>query len=388
VDNAPFSSLSPRVQRWLAALSLTVILTALLANARDRYLMDFVSFWAAAKLTVGGGATQAYDVAAHHAVQLQALPIDTLLPFAYPPPFLFAIAPLGWLPYAIAAPLWIGATLLAFAIAARSLMPGHTGLALAFPAVALCAITGQNGLLTAALFLCGMATMSSRPLLAGAILGCLVIKPQLGLLLPLVLIAGREWRAFAGAAASVVTLCIASTLVFGLDAWRGFFQQVGLMGSIATDNLVGWEKMASVYAGLRLLGGADAVAWAAHLAVAAAGAVVVWRVWRSTSDPLTRAAILAPASLLVSPYLYIYDQVWLVASFAWLARDRANSWLIVALMGFPIASAIQFGSPAALLNPAPLLTLALLGLVAVRQLWGPRHELPHRHDLRIAQSSR
>lgn len=382
-DRAPFP---PRLQRVLAALSLTVILTALLANARQPYLMDFASFWAAARLAVSGAATQAYDVAAHHQVQLQALPIDTMLPFAYPPPYLLAITPLGWLPYPLASPVWVCATLLLFAIASWRLLPGQSGLALAFPAVALCAITGQNGLLTAAVFFAAMATMLARPWLAGLLIACLAMKPQLAVLMPLALMAGREWRAFAVAAVGTSALCLVSLATFGTSAWQGFFAQAGLMGSIATENLVGWEKMASVYASLRLAGVPNAAAWVIHLASAAVGAALVWQIWRRTDERLTRAAILAPASLLVSPYLYIYDQVWLGASFAWLGRERFSPWLIVALLAVPLFSAVQFGSAAATLNPAPLLTLTLLGLVAFTQPWGPPREHPRRHAPRTGRS--
>lgn len=376
------------LQRWLAAFSLTVILTAVLVNARQPYLMDFASFWAAAKLAVSGQAVQAYDIAAHHAAQMSALPIDKQLPFAYPPPYLLAVAPFGLLPYAVASPLWVALTLSLYAWAAYRLMPGQTGWALAMPAVVICAITGQNGALTAALFLGAMAALDTRPVLAGFLAGCLVIKPQLAVLLPLAFMAGAEKRAFAAAALSVGLLCTVSTLIFGFGVWTGFFGQSVFMGSIATDNLVGWEKMASVYAALRLAGAPNAAAWVAHVAVALAAAASVWRSWRLTDDALSRAAVLAPASLLVSPYLYLYDQVWLAASVAWLARERANPWGLVAVLALPVFAVLQFGSDQAILNPAPLTTLLLLAWIVIRLPSAPPPARPDRHDPQTAQNSR
>ena len=69
---------------------------------------------------------------------------------------------------------------------------------MAMPPVLINAITGQAGFLIAALFIGGMALLPKRPLLGGMLLGLMVIKPQLGLVLPFALAAGREWRAFAG----------------------------------------------------------------------------------------------------------------------------------------------------------------------------------------------
>ena len=54
-----------------------------------------------------------------------------------------------------------------------------------------------------------------RPVLAGALLGALVIKPHLALLVPFWLAAGGQWRAFAAAAASAAGLLVL--------AWAGHY---------------------------------------------------------------------------------------------------------------------------------------------------------------------
>lgn len=333
------------------------------ANARHPYLMDFLSYWAAAILALGGHAANAYDVALHHAVQERIFPFDSRMPFAYPPPYLLLILPIGLLPYWISAAAWIGVTLSAYVAIVRRVMPEFVSVAIAFPPVAICGVIGQNGFLTATLFIGGISALGKRPLLAGLILGCLVIKPQLGLLLPLAFLAGREGKAFAGAALSVATLILLSILAFGLGPWRGFFEMAALSGSVATQGLAGWHKMASVFASLRLAGVAAPLAWAVHAAVAALGSVLVWNVWRQTRDPLTRAAILAPATVLISPYLYVYDQVMLVVSFYWLARIGASRGLLIALFLLPLATLGQFWTPDPRFNPAPILPLAFLLLV-------------------------
>jgi hypothetical protein len=49
--------------------------------------------------------------------------------------------------------------------------------------------------------------LERRPYLAGSLFGLMIFKPQLGLLLPVALIAGRQWRVFAAAAATAPACC-------------------------------------------------------------------------------------------------------------------------------------------------------------------------------------
>ena len=353
----------PAVTRLLAIVSLTAIVTGVAVNWRFPYLMDFLSYWAAGVIAVGGTPADAYNVALHHAVQARALPFDTRLPFAYPPPYLLLLIPFGIMPYAMSAAAWIAVTLTGYVIAVRRLMPEFTAAAIAFPPVAVCGISGQNGYLTAALFIGGLSTMSARPFVAGLLFGCIAIKPQLGLLLPLAFIAGREWRMFAGATVSVILMTIFSLLAFGFAPWQGFFGQSALFASIASDGLVGWNKMASVYAALRLAGMANTPALLLHIAFAAAGAVMVWRMWSGSKDILLRGAILAPASLLISPYLYVYDQISLVVSLYWLTQQSVSRPLIIALFLLPIATIAQYWAGGLSINPAPLLQIIILLII-------------------------
>jgi alpha-1,2-mannosyltransferase len=377
-----------RAFRWLAILSLTVISTGVLVNWRHPYLMDFLSYWAAAVLAAGGSPADAYDVTLHHAAQQRAFAFDTKLPFAYPPPYLLLLVPLGLLPYALSAGVWIAATLAAYVAAVRRLMPDWAGAAIAFPPVAICGISGQNGMLTAALFMAGLTVLGVRPFIAGILFGCIAIKPQLGILLPLAFIAGHEWRAFAGATVAVLTMIAASLIAFGTSPWLGFFGQSALFASIATDGLVGWHKMASVYTSLRLAGLPTQAAWALHIGCGIIAAIAVWQVWRSTTDTLTRGAILAPASLLISPYLYVYDQILLIVSLYWLAQQAVSHRWLVPLYLLPLTTIAQFWTENPTINLAPLASLTALALVWYRAK--PPSVRPderlHQHDRQTLRS--
>jgi Glycosyltransferase family 87 len=353
----------PGALRWLAILSLAIIATGALTNSRYPYLMDFLSYWAAAVQALEGHAAGAYDVMQHHAVQERAIAFDTRMPFAYPPAYLLVILPFGLMPYWASAATWIAATLAGYGAAVRRLMPGFGHAALAFPPVAVCGIIAQNGMLTASLFIAGLASMTARPFVAGLLFGCLSIKPQLGLLLPLAFIAGREWRTFAGASVAVVGLAAASLVAFGPGPWQAFAAQMTLAGDIAANGLAGWHKLASPYAAMRLAGLSANIAWSVHALIAAVAAIAVWQVWRHQQDSLARGAILAPATLLVSPYLYVYDQIILILPLYWLARQGFDRRAVLLLLLLPLIGISQYWAANPAFNAAPALPLLLLAIV-------------------------
>lgn len=348
----------------VALLFLFVGVLALVTVLRDPYQMDFISYWAAARLALEGNPAAAYDFAAHRAVELQATMVGGL-PFGYPPSFMLLVAPFALFSYPVGAVAWVVVTFALYALAVRLWRPDFLWPALALPPVLVNAITGQAGFLTAALFLGGAALLPKRPFAAGLLLGLLVVKPQLGLVLPLVLLAGRQWRAIAGAAASSVGLMLLGLLVFGWRTHEAWIGQASLFASVASEGLAGWHRMASVYAAARFAGLDAGPAWILHGLVAlAALAGAIW-VWHRHSDWGARIGALAAATALASPYMFGYDTLILVASFAWLvARGRhllllAASWAVL-LLGLLQTLGWSGGS-----NLAPLAPIVLLALILV-----------------------
>ena len=67
------------------------------------------------------------------------------------------------------------------------------------PGVAVNVFFGQNGFLTAALLIGGLVNLDRRPILSGILFGMLTIKPQFGLLLPVLLLITGRWRVIAAA---------------------------------------------------------------------------------------------------------------------------------------------------------------------------------------------
>jgi len=82
------------------------------------------------------------------------------------------------------------------------------------------------------------------------------------------------------------------------------------------------HKMPTMFAATRLLGGTVSLAYALQAAVglaAAAATIFVW--YRRLGTPELRAALLAVALILISPYAYDYDLVVLALPIALVAAD-------------------------------------------------------------------
>lgn len=351
------------------AFALVVVVAAIveiIANARHPIPRDFVSFWGAAQLALAGNPAAAYDNAALHVVQAAVANFGdsgAQMPFPYPPAYLLLVLPFGLMPFPLGMAAWSLCTLAFYLYAARKLLPGSGWLPAAFPAVYANAAVGQNGFLTAGILMAGLSLLSRRPFAAGLVLGCLVIKPQLALLLPVALLAARSWRAVVGGALSAIAIMLAGLLIFGFAATAAWLSQLPLYAAITRDGLVGWSKLASIYAAARQFGADPAVALALNGAVAIAAAAAVWRIWRSTVDEGPKAAILCAAAGLASPYMLFYDAVCLVPAFLWLMRHNERPAVLLALWCLPLLQIVQIGTVDTGLNLNALAPLATTILV-------------------------
>ena len=307
------NGISARLTVAVAALFCGIIAAVCWIMVTDPKPVDFLSFWAAGRMIVDGAGAQIYDIEAHRAVE-RTVTAGGLLPFPYPPPFALLVAPFGWLPFGLAFTAWVTLTGLFYAIAARAWMPVR--LALAQPSVLVNGFIGQNAFLTSGLFLAGLHLLKRRPLLAGAVLGLLVIKPQLAIMLPVAMIAGRHWHAVAGGALSASALLLIGLVALGGASYTAFFQILATYTGFVSDSRWNWRELASVYALLRYAGFADSIALSIHIAVAAIAGAMVWQWWRH--DHHGKEAVLAAATLLAPPYLLTYDGVLLGLPIAWL----------------------------------------------------------------------
>jgi hypothetical protein len=244
-----------------------------------------------------------------------ATPIE-LHPWLYPPPFLLLLLPFGALPFAFSYALFLVVTF-AGAVAAswRFAASGreraiHALSLLLCPAAAITVCLGQNAFLTAALLAGGFGLAARRPVLGGVLLGILTVKPQLWLLVPVALLAGRQWKALAAAAAAALVLALISLAICGIEAWRDWLDLM-LRPSELYQRwlLVGRLKGQSVFAYASFLGAAPALANAIQAAFAAGAAGCVWWAFQKPMALDLRVAVLLAATMLAAPHLFEYDAV-------------------------------------------------------------------------------
>jgi len=322
-----------RVRLWSLAILIATLAAILwlaftahgLNDYRGRPLgTDFSDVYAAGALAVEGRAADAYDWPSHH--QKEQAIFGSATPFYgwhYPPFFLLAAEGLARLPYIPALVLWQGLTLLLYVLALRALTRASPApellrdplwqlVVLAFPAVFVNLTHGQNGFLTTAIIAGGLALLKPKPLLAGLVFGLLAYKPQFALALPVALMAGRQWRALAAMAVMILLLCTVATLSFGLSVWPAFFDSMHLSRTVVLEQgSTGFEKIQSIFAAIRLLGGPISAAYVGQIFVSLGAMTALVMIWRSAASQALKGAALCLATTLSTPYCLDYDLVLL-----------------------------------------------------------------------------
>ena len=299
-----------------------------------------------------------------------------LHPWVYPPTFLLLFLPFGVLPPAASLAVFLlSGFIVLLAAAALYVGRGQPRWIALFslvlcPAVPFNVMTGQNAFFTSALLVGGFGLIGRSPVLGGALLGILTFKPQLWLMVPVALLAARQWRACAGAAASALILALVSLLVFGPEIWRAWF---GLM--TGTDEAYrawvtnGRLNGMSVFACATWLGAPRSIANLAQaLAIAVAAAIVYW-VFRRPAPGALQLAVLLAATMLAAPHASASDAVLLaLATSLYVAAPRRGTLRPLQLA---LAAAVWISplfNPPSVFRPGcltPLLILLLLGAIIV-----------------------
>jgi hypothetical protein len=177
---------------------------------------DFIVFWTAAR---HASDPLLYDSA--HMTAAQAWMAGSgPRPFVYPPTFLLLAWPFGFLPALTAFALWAGLSGAVLTLAARQIVrPWWATLLLPVSLPVLMAIAyGQSTPFAVAALITAAAQVDRRPQLAGAMVAvAALIKPQLMILSPLLLLLGG-WPSMR---AAVLTGCalVAASLAFGPSRW-------------------------------------------------------------------------------------------------------------------------------------------------------------------------
>jgi GT2 family glycosyltransferase len=292
---------------------------------------DFFSFYAAARLFVLKGGSAVYDLALQKQYELQVVshPPDqfVVLPYFHPPYYTLLIAPLAYLDYrsayyAMAAlNFLLLAALIALLVLASERIRGRAAIVAAaliggfFP-IFITILQGQSDLVVL-VPLAAAYTAWARGRLgwAGIFTGLALAKPQLLLLVPVLFIARRAWRALAGFVAVVAALGVVSIAGFGVGPVLGYLNAVGrwaIGGTLPTNGQIVYTDSA-VYSLRNVLeavpGGGKGVALAILILLLALVALSLS--WRPDKPRLDFALAIA-ASLVLSPHQNLHDLALMV----------------------------------------------------------------------------
>jgi hypothetical protein len=299
-------------------------LKALLEGGQTYRYGDFFALWTSAVVTHAGDAAVNFDADALHLRQVAlGMHPEGYNPFPYPPTLLLLLGPLGGLSLRAAFAVFM---IPAFALYLLATSAGRwrewwwTLAACIAPATGVTLISGQTGYLSGALMIGGLRLLPTRPVLAGVLFGLLTYKPQLGVLVPVALVAMGAWRAIAAAAATFAVCVAASSYVYGFALW-GLFAHSIFEYAVRFHPVV--EYMPTIYANAILLGAWRSVAWALQLAVSIPVGFAVWRAWREGPSPRA-AALLIVGTFLATPHAFNYDMPMMTLALTWyfVARFR------------------------------------------------------------------
>ena len=292
---------------------------------------DFFNFYAAAKLYVTNGGAAVYDIALQRQTELQITGQDPsrfiVLPYFHPPYYTLLIAPLAYFDYrhayyAMAAFNVLLAAALIVILVGTSLRVHGRGWLVASAMIAgffplfVTVLQGQSDLVVLVPLAGAYAAWArGRYGLAGALSALALAKPQLLLLIPVLFIARRAWRALAAYAGVLAGLGVFSIATFGVGPVFTYLNSVGtwaVTGRLPNTNELVYTDPA-VYSLRNILeavpGGGKFVAFV--ILVLLLALVALSLSWRPDKPRLDFALAIA-ASLVLSPHQNVHDLALLV----------------------------------------------------------------------------
>ncbi len=329
----------------------------------SHYGLDFVNFWSAGRLVIEGLVDQGYDPEAYKALlKTWFAPATTFTNLSYPPSLLPWLTPLAALPYGLAFALWLGLGTIAFVYACVGRWPQRADLPLTAallisPVLISNLVFGQITLFVTLLFVAAMRMLPVRPVLAGILIGFMTLKPQLGVLLPLFLLAIGAWRTMFAAGVTALSLGAFSIALFGLGPWHAYLTDTAQLQwqYILAMNDFYAIHMTTPYAALWTLGVPVPLALKGQWLISAAIAVTTVLVARSRAEWPLKVAILGLGTVMAVPYLLAHDLALPLAALVWYwtARRDAPAAVELGLIGtlwmlpFPLTFLMQYwGIPA------------------------------------------
>ena len=274
----------------LGLTTLAVIVVHQLAAPPTTFYPDFAAFWDTTVLALK-----------HPELTFDPASSTPAGPFGYPPTALVAFAPFAFLPFPVAYLIWVLGSLTLYVYFATRLFDRFKTLGIALlilaPPVWTVTLVGSTTLPIGALVLAALLVMPKRKLLAGSMLGiAATIKPQTIVMVPVALLAIREWRVIASATATATAISIIATIIFGFNIW---FDWLGKLPQVLHFAKVNLNQVSLWFLTSR--------SFAIWFLLALVACFIVWTTFRATDRADQRLVAVVGGAWLVSPYVPVYE---------------------------------------------------------------------------------
>jgi glycosyl transferase family 87 len=323
----------------LAVYDLGVWIQTILA---DSYHNDLSFYYAAARLGLTHEWSGLYDLRLQQE-QLQAIGsqirVAELARYVSPPPLAWLVVPFTLLPFQWAYLVWSAVLVLALALTWLLASPGsgrsrvlYLVAAIGWLPVIYGLQLGQPGMLIAlGVAACYALLQRDREVAAGAVLGVMVLKPQLAILVPAALLVTGRWRAFAAATAVLAILVALSAFALGGGGVATYEQRLAFASTVPVNQaqtLAPWIGNLPLTRAVQVLIAIWALGLAYRLRARGPGLVI---------------AVALVGGLAAGPYVH-YDDLTMLGLAGWLyLRSSKQRWgwayilaLAIAAEGFPI----------------------------------------------------
>jgi len=373
----PSSSLSrnDRTLNLIVIVLMTILLLCLLYSHISLFLsddlkpeVDYLPFWAAGKLALENAAHSVYDNDAVNAVEQLVIPSgDYFLPWLNPPTFLVFMNALSYFDFVTSFWIWSLITAGLYLITAWSMFPNRYYFLAAcfFPPFYWCLLVGQSSALIAALTIIALVNLEKKPYLSGFLIGLLAIKPQAAILIPVALLASRNWKAFISATISLSIFVLVSIQLYGLDLWFQFYastqDRINLLYTLNDYESYYLQSLYGLFLYLNL--GSD-VGKVFQLLLAPLLIGLVFWAWRRNSiSRINKIALLIISTLMFQSYSLIYEYTSLFFVIALLVGIASDKYILKRTIIILSGSALCLGLMLVKLPGGFPLCLFLLGVI-------------------------
>jgi len=355
----------------------------------ESFLPDYLAHWTGGRLVLDGQLATLYDQRAQFDLQTATIGQTSKLAWFVSPPFVGLLyAPLAGLPYLASAGVWtllsVGMLLIALKLA-RPLAPTISGarwrmivlVCFASQPVLELLGSGQDSAFSLLVWVAGTRLMlARRDVLAGVVFALGLCKPQLFVLVPVVLLVQRRFQSLVAWLSTASVLALISVRMVGVDGAQNWL--ILPFGDAYRESVQmgqAW-KMQGIPSFVTSLMPSALAREGEVVGLLAAFAIMVFfirtcRRWPTSSGGVGMWAFAALTTVLVSPHLVVYDLVLLLPALLYLVEREDVPAVRVALFAlFVITWMAPVGHLLAAAVPWPLSVIgAGWGAVPIFVLW-------------------